>query len=99
MEKRSNPLGEAQTALLAVNRMRSLLACDGWTEGMAAHIQKQRDELAARILDDDSLGTEERERLREAYKVHRDLLAWPERTLEAQGSVLKATSGGEVLGD
>lgn len=84
------PLGEAQTALRAVQRMRALLACEGWTEGMAVHLRNQRDKLAARILDDDTLSHEEREKLRVEYRVHRDLLTWAETTLEAQGAVLES---------
>lgn len=73
--------------------MRALLACEGWSQGMAAHIQRQRDTLATRILDDDSLIPADREKLRESYKVHRDLLAWPERTLEVQMGVLGSSTG------
>ena len=88
------PIGEAQTALRLVSQMRSLLACEGWA-GMREHLIEQRDALAARILDDDSLSGDERETLRVQYKVFRDLVNWPQQALEAQQSVLERSGGSD----
>lgn len=83
-------IGEAQTALQTVRQMRALLASEGWT-GMEAHLRSQRDKLAAEILDNDGWSKKERELIRARYKVFRDLVTWPEETLNAQLSVLQAS--------
>jgi hypothetical protein len=91
------PIGEAQTALLALKNARALSVSSGWLDGLKAHLCVKRDALAARVLDDDSMSHEQRESLRIEYKAIRDVIAWPESTISAQTRVIG--DSGDELGD
>jgi len=49
--------------------------CPAWEGYFLRRLARRRDELAATVLDDDTLTPEDRERVRAAYKAIRDLPA------------------------
>lgn len=83
------PIGEAMTALRTVKAIRALLACEGW-EVMWEHLKKERDEATRMVLEEE-MSHEDREKKRAEYRVYQSLLTWPQRTLDAQLSVLEST--------
>lgn len=61
----------------------------GWQGWFIPEVTKMRDEYARKVLEDDSLTPEERERLRAAHKALNEVITMPEKKLTWAESVLR----------